>query len=439
MNFNFGKLILEGGGYSMRQISLLFLLFAFLGGNVKAQAPQGFKYQAIIRDGGGFVIGNQQIGVRVSILKENPTGTTVYSESHTPTTSNKGLINLVIGNGSVISGIFSDIDWASDDFYVKIEVDMTGGTNYEEMGTSQLLSVPYALYAESSGDWKKSGNDMYFNTGQLGVGMEPQHAFNVKVGNSIMGFTENSKMSQLFVGNTAGGYAGLYLDGSNGDFTGSDYCRILQDESLDMNIETMYYAGDIRFLSKRAPSLSLEKESMRITSDGFVGIGTHAPKSLLHLKGTDYNSSRLIIERDYYGYGGSINFLTIKGQTIPKDVLTGGISFYGNDSTFTDPHVKLNVVTTEAHTATNRGAQFGIWTTPNGSKEVGSDPQFVVDHNGNIGIGTNQPEAKLEVTNGDVYVTDTNKGIILTAPDGSCYRVTVANDGNLVSTLITCP
>jgi len=112
-----------------------------------SQAPQSFSYQAIARDATGIGIANQNIGLRISILQNSVTGTSVYTETHTVSTDANGVLNLAIGTGAVTAGTFSSINWGAGTYFVKIEMDITGGTNYVLMGTSQLLSVPYALYA----------------------------------------------------------------------------------------------------------------------------------------------------------------------------------------------------------------------------------------------------------------------------------------------------
>ena len=115
-----------------------------------AQAPQAFKYQAVARDNSGNLIANQSVGFRISILQNSPTGSPVYSETHTVASNNLGLVNLDLGAGNPVSGTFSNINWGTGNYFVKVELDVTGGSNYLLMGTSQLLSVPYALHAQSA-------------------------------------------------------------------------------------------------------------------------------------------------------------------------------------------------------------------------------------------------------------------------------------------------
>lgn len=125
----------------------VLMLFAFA---VNAQAPQKFNYQAIARNNTGVELANQSVGIRVSILDGGPSGTLVYQETHTKTTNAFGLFNLEVGGGSVVSGNFASIAWGSGSKYIKTEIDPTGGSNYNVAGNSQLLSVPYALYANQS-------------------------------------------------------------------------------------------------------------------------------------------------------------------------------------------------------------------------------------------------------------------------------------------------
>ena len=117
-----------------------------------AQVPESFNYQVVVRDGftnDPFV--NQNVSFRMSILKGNSSGASQYSELHNANTGELGIVNLVIGNGTGKTGSITTIDWGADIYFLKIEIDKTGGTSYIEIGTIQLLSVPYALYAKTPG------------------------------------------------------------------------------------------------------------------------------------------------------------------------------------------------------------------------------------------------------------------------------------------------
>jgi len=130
----------------------LFLLCALLmsGAMALAQSPQGFTYQAVVRNTANDLVINQQVGMRVSIRQTTIGGTVVYQETHTPTTNQNGLVTLNVGSGAVVSGTFNTINWGNGPYFIQSETDPAGGTAYSISGTTQLMSVPYALYAETS-------------------------------------------------------------------------------------------------------------------------------------------------------------------------------------------------------------------------------------------------------------------------------------------------
>lgn len=119
--------------------------------NCSAQAPEKMNYQGVARDNSGNILASQNIGLRITLHSGSPSGTVVYSESHAVTTNSFGLFAVEIGGGSLLSGSVASINWGSNSYYVQTEMDAGGGTNYQDMGTAQLLSVPYALYAKASG------------------------------------------------------------------------------------------------------------------------------------------------------------------------------------------------------------------------------------------------------------------------------------------------
>jgi hypothetical protein len=136
----------------MKKILLSLVAAATLSLSSFGQAPEGFKYQAVVRDAGNIILNNQTVGLRMTIQQGSIGGTTVYAETFAPTTNAYGLVNLEIGNGTLVSGTFANIDWSAGPYFMETAVDVTGGTNYSVMGTSQLMSVPYALYAKTSGN-----------------------------------------------------------------------------------------------------------------------------------------------------------------------------------------------------------------------------------------------------------------------------------------------
>ena len=108
------------------------------------------SYQAVIRNSSEALVTNTTVGMQISILQGSASGTAVYVETQSPTTNANGLISIKIGDGTVQSGDFTNIEWANGPYFIKTETDPAGGTDYTITGTSQLLSVPYALHAKTA-------------------------------------------------------------------------------------------------------------------------------------------------------------------------------------------------------------------------------------------------------------------------------------------------
>jgi hypothetical protein len=134
----------------MKKLILSLVAIATIALNSFGQAPEGFKYQAVVRDAGNTVLNNQAVGMQMTIQQGSIGGVTVYQETFSLTTNAYGLVNLEIGSGTVVSGDFTTIDWAAGPYFIETAVDITGGTSYAVMGTSQLMSVPYALHANTA-------------------------------------------------------------------------------------------------------------------------------------------------------------------------------------------------------------------------------------------------------------------------------------------------
>ncbi|WP_353779276.1 hypothetical protein [Winogradskyella sp. 3972H.M.0a.05] len=185
-------------------ITLLFVLFNTC--IVFAQAPQKVSYQAVIRDGGGDLLMNTTVGMQVSILETSATGTAVFVETHTPTTNTNGLISIDIGTGVLVSGDFTTIDWENGPYFIKVETDSAGGTNYTITGTNELISVPYALHSKTV----EIGNtlDQAYDEGLVSGG---GRTINVDAG-SVEILATDSRGIEIF-GDPD--YTGLYVEGSS--------------------------------------------------------------------------------------------------------------------------------------------------------------------------------------------------------------------------------
>ena len=172
----------------------VILLFVTTGLHVIAQSPQSFQYQAVVRDASGNAVTNQNVGFQISIISGSITGTVEYAETHSATTNAFGIVTLTIGSGNVVTGTFSDIAWGSNSYFIKVEADPLGGVSYIDMGTTQLLSVPYALFALNAGNvdtlWSINGNNIYnSNSGNVGVGITNPYGKMVIQGDSTVSDT----------------------------------------------------------------------------------------------------------------------------------------------------------------------------------------------------------------------------------------------------------
>ncbi len=176
--------------------TLCFLILTLV---INAQTPpNAFNYSAVARNAAGQPIATTTIGIQITILKTSPTGVSQYVENHFVNTDDYGLFNLAIGAGAAQSGIMATIDWSNDNYYLKVGMDATGGTNFLTMGTTQLLSVPYALYAKSAGSVSNASN---FSGNYNDLTNAPS---NVSTFNNDAGYltNENQQLSVSTLGDT---------------------------------------------------------------------------------------------------------------------------------------------------------------------------------------------------------------------------------------------
>jgi hypothetical protein len=231
-------------------ICINFLLFS--------QSPQGFAYQAVVRDGAGEILSNQSIDFRLSIHENAIAGPVIYQETHSASTNQFGLANLTVGGGTPTSGVFQDIVWGNGTKFLEVEVNLTG--TFESLGTTELLSVPFALY---DGDWTISGSDMYtLNVGNVGIGTS----------------NPSGKLDIRGAGIDDG--ALLYLGNSDR----SHFIDLFPGREGDPNPFLRWKDSDpLRFATNAGPYGFTEL--MRITPEGNVGISTENPISKLGVGG----------------------------------------------------------------------------------------------------------------------------------------------------------
>ena len=246
------------------------LVALLLTAKVFAQSPEKMSYQAVIRNSSDALVSNTNIGMQISILQGSASGTAVYVETQTPTSNANGLVSIEIGGGTVVSGDFSTIDWANGSYFVKTETDPAGGTSYTITGTSQLLSVPYALYAKNvendnifDGDttyWKVNGTNIYYNNGKVGIGIT----------------NPNINFSYL----TVNGGVGIDTDSSHAHFLNKNY--VLGSPTLKLYSTTNTNGGAYGINAGRAGLLGDGKLILN-QYGGHVGIGNIDPQRALHI------------------------------------------------------------------------------------------------------------------------------------------------------------
>jgi len=305
-------------------ITLLVIMAVSQLQNAKAQSPQKMSYQAVVRNSSDKLVVNKVVGVKISILQGSATGTAVYTETQTPTTNANGLISIEIGGGTG----FDQIDWSKGPYFVKTETDPTGSTNYTITGTSQLLSVPYALHAASSGNGISAGKD---------------------------------------AGNTP------YWNGT----------KWVTDASNFYN------------------------------NGGFIGLGTKTPSNPLTLQ-TDYVGGGVMLSGN--GGNGPSFMLANNGTEAGAFGLSNGLGNYVLGSINGDIAIR--------NASTTRSLLFSTGGTP-------FNPRLAIIANGNVGIGTITPSAKLEVA-GNVKIVDGTQGygkVLTSDSNGMASWKTISSGG----------
>lgn len=275
-----------------------------------AQAPNSFKYQAVIRDASGVILNNQNVGLQFTIQQGMPGGTAVYTETFAPTTNDYGLVNAEIGTGTTTDD-FSTIDWSAGPYFIETAVDVTGGTTYAIMGTSQLLSVPYALHAKTaevalnggSSHWTLNGSDISNNNvGNVGVGLaNPFHQFAVGREDST------STIAVGHIGNFNEIYSGQLVFSEDLDFGDDCGLRIVHNGASN----SLYFTGGCTTFGDTA---------IRVNRNGYTNIRN------LRL-GTSYdNNSTIPLTVD--GLSSFNGDMTITGNlNVSGNIAKGGGTF----------------------------------------------------------------------------------------------------------------
>lgn len=271
----------------MKKITLFLAILATVS-LMSAQAPQGMNFQTVVYDNSNIPVSSQTVDVRFSIMSANNPNTIIYQEKHDDVTTDAfGQLALVIGEGSALVNTFSNADWGAGDMYdLKVEIDLTAvGTNYTNMGTNKFFTVPYAFYAEKAGAvegmWEKNGNDIYYNSGNVGIGTaNPSARLHLGTGGD-MAFNQRVATGQrdlISLYNNRLGLASMTGLGfeSKSFVNGSGQ---IANERILYNRAEGGYAWYLRSLADGGSSAA-----MVMNRDGEIGIAIPDPKAYLHIR-----------------------------------------------------------------------------------------------------------------------------------------------------------
>lgn len=244
----------------MKKLLLSFFSAMLLASAVSAQSPNSINYQAAVRNGSGAVLASTAVPVRFTIHDATAAGPILFQETNTVTTTAQGILNTTIGSGTAVAGTMAGIDWTSGAKF--LEVELNTGSGYTSIGSQQMVSVPYALYAANAGGspWTKLGSNIYNNnTGNVGVNTtSPGAKLHVKGGNEIFRNEFNAIGWQSFYNKTTYlGYVGTWTDSASLDFG------------------TSGAGNDVNIVTNAVPK-------MTVKNNGQVGIGTTTPSSMFH-------------------------------------------------------------------------------------------------------------------------------------------------------------
>jgi len=365
----------------MRKINLLLgmLLFSAI---AFAQAPNKMSYQAVVRDAADQLLANKAIGVQVTIEQGTAGGAAVYVETFTPTTNANGLVTLEIGTGNIVSGDITTIDWENGPYFIKTETDPTGGTSYSLAGTTELMSVPYALHARKAAiaDSVVGGtteSDPVFTASPAG-GISGSDISNWNLDTSITNEIQILSISNDSIYLSDGGFAVLPVAVNNDNDSTNEIQQLISSN------DTLYLNNGGGFVTFTNLINWLQNSNDLYFETGNVAIGHDSPEHPLHIydsvahTGSDYKNGLLMQSRitnttsgsDYAGI-----YSDVKGTDAYNTAVDGTSSGISSGTNYGVGGYARNATTNvgvEAFANGNNQVNYGIdafsW---NGSKNYG--------------------------------------------------------------------
>lgn len=389
-------------------------LFTLISVSIYAQSPSQFRYQAVLRDASGAVI-TGTVDIRLSFLEDGPAGSTIYSELHNVTIAGIGALDLTLGDGDVLSGNFNNLNWGNHEYWLKVELDQNpGSNNFIDFGTTPLLSVPYALYAN------EAGNVIEYAAGP-GINI---------AGNQISA-QDNSATNEL---------QDLQLNGTN--------LSITNGNTVNLAGLGIGGSGTTNYLSKWSNASSLTSSSIFENNSGNVGIGTITPFSKLDVVGDLRLTSRMVMINAGQAFNiqlrpdGKVAFeadgLTGDNTLVIDDDGVKGVGI-GTDSPVEKLHVEGNVRLANGSVKFAEGGQlFNIDLRTDGKLAFEADGTvgdntLVIDDDADksvmIGTSTATTGFKLKVVGQAIFEDGVFFGSIESLTDGGAN--TIASNSNI--------
>jgi surface protein len=338
---------------------LFTVILLFLGLSLNAQAPQGFNYQATVRNSSGNLVLNESVRFSFNIIQGSQTADPTYSEDHALLTDDLGQVSLVIGQGSPTAGVFSEVDWSLGNYYLAIELDT--GNGFEPMGTSQLLSVPYALYAENAGGFPQgvsNGDTLKWNASSSSW----EVSSNTNSANNA--FEIRSAQINYYSNNSASSGGEIIADGGSSVIVRGVVWSVDPDPIIDGD-KTTDGAGSGVFTS----------ELTNLTESTTYYYRAYATNSNRTVYGSTYSFQTMSSTDDNDGDGysvadGDCNDLDFSINPSAFEIQDDGIdqNCDGTDS-FSPVYLSANGTTVKAHS----WASFGDVGTINGKEYVVAD------------------------------------------------------------------
>ncbi|MCD4746794.1 MAG: hypothetical protein K8R58_10895, partial [Bacteroidales bacterium] len=382
----------------MKKFILFFSILIFNFNFLFAQTPQAFQYQTVVRDATGEIIQNQNVSFRFSVHDNYSYGAIVFSETHTVMTNQFGLANLEIGTGVPVSGTFSTINWGANSKYLEVELDPAGGNSFISMGTTQLLSVPYALYSENTANTDDADADA---TNELQTLSINGNDLSISDGNTVT--LPGSGLTNIISDTDGDTWIDTEINNDNDSIvfftSGMERMVISEDGAIEVNgqLSATGFTGDGSGLTSvpgddlgdHTATEDLDMANNRITNLVSPTTDTEAATKL-------YVDTQISLSGDNLGNHTATEDLDIDNNRIinldtPVDNADAATKLYvdSHPGDNLGNHVALQNIELNSNWLSNDGNNLGIY----------------VDNAGNVGVNTDSPSHVLSV-DGDIRSHD---------------------------------